>query len=163
MMNTLAKRKEPSGTGVDAENHVPAANLAQATVKRRFVPPKMASPAGQISPQPLSIKQRNMQQPWRKAASNPQPGGAAGPAAASHAPAHYYSVLYTKKSNKVPIDVGAPTQLQYMPARHARTLACSFFDTALQKRQNKTFSDGNFGVVWCTVSPCALSWLREAH
>ena len=100
-MDMAAKRKEPAGSDVDAENQVPAVNLAQVVAKRRFVPPKMAVPPGQTSKQPLSMTQRNMQQPMRGAAGNPKPARAAGPIATSTEPTQYYTVLYAKKSNKV--------------------------------------------------------------
>lgn len=100
-MTPAAKRKEPACDVADAENHAPTANLAPALVKRRFVPPAMACPAGQTPKQPLSVTQGRPQQPWRSNASTPKSASAAKPAATSNEPAHYYTVLYTKKSNKV--------------------------------------------------------------
>lgn len=100
-----AKRKDPSATKVDAENHenhVPAPNLASASVKRRFVPPKMACSAGQTAQRPLASKARNVQ-PVRAAPSAPKPAAAAGSSATPDGPAQYFSILYTKKSNKVKV------------------------------------------------------------
>jgi hypothetical protein len=100
-MTPAAKRKEPACDVADAENHVPTANLAPALLKRRFVPPAMACPVGQTPKQPLSVTQGRPQQPWRSNASTPKSASAAKPEATSNEPAHYYTVLYTKKSNKV--------------------------------------------------------------
>ncbi len=103
MEGAAGKRKDApgheDGRDQDAENSRPAAGmrLASASVKRRFVPPKMVGAAAAAkSTQPLASR-ANLTQ--RVGASKPAAKPAAGSAAEDKA--QYFTVLYTKKSNKV--------------------------------------------------------------